>query len=122
MCLFPPSRADPQPHCRRRAPRYLGELGSQLLLLSQSQPFGHTCPGRSRVIHGNICHGIGQQTFVGRVKVDICHRQGAEGTQDKQPASKARYANPRGKVKKGASPKRGRETPSGVSSVSIYQK
>lgn len=79
LLFVPPQQNTAGAQAAKASCPYLGELGSQLLLLGQSQSLGGSAPGR--VIHGNICHGIRQQTFVGRVKVDICRRQGAEGTE-----------------------------------------
>lgn len=55
--------------------QHLCKLGPKLLLLSLGQTLNGRSLGSHRCVDRDICHGVGQQTFVRRIQVDICQRQ-----------------------------------------------
>lgn len=55
--------------------QHLCKLCPELLGLSLRQTLDSRSLGSHRCVHRDIRHGVGEQTFVRRIQVDICQRQ-----------------------------------------------
>ena len=62
------------PECTAKT-QNLCKLRPELLGLGLCQTLNSRSLGSHRCVHRDICHGVGEQTFVRRIQVDICQRQ-----------------------------------------------
>ena len=91
------------PECTAKT-QNLCKLRPELLGLGLCQTLNSRSLGSHRCVHRDICHGVGEQTFVRRIQVDICQRQNVVRKKKKSGQSASSKKSQTNKVDRDSAP------------------